>query len=73
MNSKPRTVELSRSNFDAAIEAFLRSVDKIKDSETPESMIYSFMKDGEVSIKITFTQEVKPSVQTNAELQIAYA
>lgn len=56
MKSEPRTVELSRSNFDAAVEAFLRATDKIKDSETPDTMNYIFRNNGLVSIKITFTQ-----------------
>lgn len=33
---------VSRSNFDSAIEAFLRSTDTIHDSETPVKMDYRF-------------------------------
>lgn len=50
------TVELSRSNFDAAVEAFLRSIDTIHDSETPSRMTYqiSGKNDANVSITIHF-------------------
>lgn len=57
MNSEPRTVELSRSNFDAAVEQFLRATDVIKDHETPASMVYVLRKSGQVYITITFLQQ----------------
>lgn len=40
MNLEARTTELSKDNFNAAIEAFLRSMDVIKDSETPSKLEY---------------------------------
>lgn len=56
MNLEPRTLELSRSNFDAAIETFLRSQDAIKDSETPKDMTYTF-GDHTVHITVSFVQQ----------------
>lgn len=48
---EPRTVTLSRSNFEGCIEQLLRATDVIKDSETPEYMLLSF--DGMSSVKVT--------------------
>jgi hypothetical protein len=56
--------KVSRSNFDSAIEAFLRSVDIIHDSETPHHMRYTFSKtDDTVSIGIFFKEDQKPTDQ----------
>lgn len=59
-------VEVSRSNFDSAIEAFLRATDVIHDSETPERLTYDVRKAAHeepmVKITITFKQEVKSTV-----------
>jgi hypothetical protein len=56
--------EVSRSNFDSAIEAMLRAVDKIHDSETPQMMRYTFSKtDATVQVTVLFqTQEEKKTV-----------
>lgn len=59
------TVEVSRSNFDSAIESFLRATDVIHDSETPQTMRYTFSKTNDtVSIGIIFKQEVKTDQTT---------
>lgn len=65
MNLEPRTVVLSRSNFDSAIESFLRTTDIIHDSETPAQLEYVFASKlgrDAVTVKILFTQEDKKPV-----------
>lgn len=66
MSLEPRTVELSRSNFESAIEAFLRATDVIKDSETPKAIIAYDHGEATVRVVIHFEkQEVeKPVDQT---------
>lgn len=68
MNLEPRMVELSRDNFNSAIESFLRATDVIKDSETPCKMEYYLgdKSDAVARIKIHFTQ--KPAL-AGAHLQ----
>lgn len=46
------TVELSRDNFDAAIETFLRSVNAIHDDETPRKMEYYPGETGDSTTRI---------------------
>lgn len=55
--------EVSRSNFDAAVETFLRATDVIHDSETPQSIRYTFKPDNLVQITILLEpQEVAKAV-----------
>lgn len=65
MNLEPRTVELSRDNFNSAIESLLRATDVIHDSETPCDLITILNGHAPVKIIIHFKQEVqKPVDQT---------
>lgn len=66
MNLEPRTVELSRSNFESAIETFLRATDVIKDSETPRNIMAYDHGEGTVRIVINFEQqeETEQTVKT---------
>ena len=57
MNLEPRTVEMSRDNFNSALESFLRATDVIKDSETPCDMITILNGHAPVKIIIHFKQE----------------
>jgi hypothetical protein len=65
MNLEPRTAELSRSNFDAAIEQFLRATDVIKDSETPSRILYMFDGERAVEVTIHFKQENIQAAETS--------
>ncbi len=64
MTLEPRTVELSRSNFESAIETFLRVTDVIKDSETPKCIMAHDHGLETVKIIIYFEQEVSKTVET---------
>lgn len=57
MNFETRTVELSKSNFNAAIETLLRSMKEIKNSE---DVVLTFFESDTDNYKITIkpTQEV---------------
>ena len=66
MNLEPRTVELSRGNFNSAIESFLRATDVIKDSETPERFDYflDLTDTDRIKLTISFQQEVNGNQTT---------
>lgn len=63
MNFEPRTVFLSRDNFESAIESFLRTTDVIKDSETPSNIMSYDTGEDMVKIIIHF-KEVKQTDET---------
>lgn len=64
VNLEPRTITLSRDNFQSAIESFLRATDVIHDSENPVWMRFSFLhNENTVQITIFFKEDQKPTDQ----------
>lgn len=66
MNLEPRIVELSRDNFESAIETFLRATDKIHDSETPTHMSWVY-KDAQRSALILTIEFKQQEVQNSVD------
>jgi hypothetical protein len=65
MNCEPRTEELSRDNFDAAIETFLRATKAITNDEEPKEFTYFFDKFGKfVEVTINFKHQEVTQDQT---------
>ena len=61
MSYAPRTVELSKDNFNSAIETFLRSMKEIKNDE---DVILTFFDCDKDQIKINITPKEEKENQT---------